>query len=209
MTVEIISFDLDGTLVKDSFVKKFWFKEVPRLYSNVHGTEFQESLRRVKQAYDEVGPEDIRWYRPSYWFERFDLDVDPRETVEDIDWGVEYFDDALEVLDSLSGLLDLAVITNSPRIFIGVQLESIDDFFSQVYSCPSDFGDIKSSEDVYFRICEDLGIQPSELMHVGDDSFYDYEIPEKVGIDSFVIDREDGDEAKDRLADLREILEMI
>ncbi len=209
MTVKVISFDLDGTLVKDSFVESFWFEAVPRMYSNVHGLGFQESLRKVKRAYDEVGPEDIRWYRPSYWFERFDLNVDPRGIVEEIDGEVEYFDDALEVLDSLSELLDLVVITNSPRIFIDIQLGGIDDFFSQVYSCPSDFGEIKSSEDVYVRICEDLAVDTSELIHVGDDNYYDYEIPEKVGIDSFVIDRENEHEAKDKLTDLRELLNII
>jgi len=209
MTVKVVSFDLDGTLVKNNFVERFWFGEVPEMYSEVHGIEFQESLRRVKKAYKEVGPEDIRWYQPAYWFERFDLNKSPEDVVEDMTEEVEYFNDALNVLDSLAEPLDLVVITNSPRIFAEVQLERISDFFSKIYSCPSDLSEIKNKSGVYLQVCEDLGIEPFELIHVGDDSFHDYEVPEKVGINSFIVDRarEDGSEYK--LTDLRDLLDVI
>ncbi len=102
MNFEIISFDLDETLVKRNLIDKFWFEKVPKLYSEKHGLEFEEAIDEVKKSYDKLGPEDVRWYQPGYWSDRFGLDVDLGEVIRGLEGEVEYFEDALDVLNVLS-----------------------------------------------------------------------------------------------------------
>lgn len=208
MSDEFISFDLDGTLVKNYLVEKFWFEEVPREYSENNGLNFEEAKKFVLEKYDEIGPRDIRWYKPDYWFERFDLDLEPCEIVEDLADEVEFYDDVFESLNQLSEH-NLIVLTNAPRVFTEVKIERVDSYFSHVFSAPSDFDMIKFDEGVYLRVCEELDIDPSELIHVGDDELQDFEIPRKIGIDSFFLDRESRNSYPNTINNLRELVEKV
>jgi FMN phosphatase YigB (HAD superfamily) len=38
-------------------------------------------------------------------------------------------------------------------------------------------------------ICKELGIKPSDMVHVGDDIHQDFNIPRAVGISSYLLDR--------------------
>ncbi len=210
MSPKIISFDLDGTLAKPDLVDRFWFEEVPRLYEERHGVDFDDALGLVRKSYDEIGPEDPRWYRPEYWFDRFGLEEDPYEVIEGISHEVDYFEDALEVLERLYGTYELIIISNAHRKFLDVQVRGIEDYFSRTYSCVSDLDRIKKDTEVYERICDEIGISPENLVHVGDNPKFDRDLPKRIGIRAFLVDRTDsaGDGA-DVLTDLREILDEI
>ncbi len=210
MNPKIISFDLDETLVKRHLIDKFWFEEVPKLYAERYGLELEEAVNRVRESYDELGPKDVRWYKPSFWFEKFGLETDPDVLVESLEGEVEYFDDVWSVLDSLSDDYRLIIITNAARIFTKVQLSGVQNYFSKVFSCTSDFGKVKSEGSVYERVCDSLHVDPSELVHIGDDMEFDYSVPSNVGVRAFLVDRERNNGSdQDVITDLREILEKI
>ncbi|KXA95619.1 hypothetical protein AKJ65_01375 [candidate division MSBL1 archaeon SCGC-AAA259E19] len=206
MKPKAISFDMDETLVEPQLVDKFWFEEVPKLYADKNDLEFEAAVDFVKEKYDEIGPEKVRWYQPEYWFERFDLEGDPSEVIKNNSYEVRIYPDALEILEDLYGDYELMVISNASQIFLDVQLDSIKGYFSRIFSCVSDFGKVKKNREVYEEICSLVGMEPEDLVHVGNDRKFDYEVPREIGIRAFLIDREGNDRADGEiLRDLREI----
>lgn len=210
MKPKFVSFDMDDTLVKQGLIDRFWFEEVPKLYSLYHEKDLEESRRIVKESYDEIGPEDIRWYLPDYWFERFGFEEDPSKIIQRLSHKAELFPDALDVLDTLKNEVELIVITNAARDFLDVQLKDFMKYFFRTYSCVSDLGRIKKEAEVYAEICGDLGVNPEGLVHVGDHIKFDYYSPREIGVNSFLIDRDGNDENPEgTLQDMRELYEKI
>lgn len=212
--IEVVSFDADGTIVKSSYVHSFWFQALPKLYSEKKGVGFEKAKEVLTDLYDKLGDEDIRWYQPEYWFERFDLDRDPGDVIEDIQVpeNVKLYEDAVEVINELNGHYHLIVTSNSPRVFLDYALKKVKGDFHKVYSCVSDFGEVKKDETVYRRVTDQLGIKGEEMVHIGDHWKFDYEVPRKIGINTFYIDREgerDQDSDKGILRDMRKVIGKI
>ena len=207
---KIISFDADGTLVKRDLVDKFWFEEVPRLYAKEHNIDQNEALDIVKTSYDEIGPSDIRWYLPKYWFNRFEISSNPISIIEDIKHVKEVYTDALNILKYLNGEYELIVISNAPREFLDVQLEEIEKYFSKIYSCVSDLEKVKKDSKVYKEILNKHNANSNELIHIGDDYEFDYKAPKEIGIESYFIDRERNHHKENGiLRDLRDLKEIL
>lgn len=213
MKIKLVSFDADGTLVENDYVNSFWFRELPKLYAEKKGIEFAEAREALKSYYDEIGDEDIRWYRPEYWFERFDLEKAPEEVIERIQVpeNVRLFEDALDVTEMLSKNYKLIVTSNAPRIFLDYALKQIESRFYRIFSCVSDFQEVKKSTSVYRKVLNQVGTSPEGSVHVGDHWKFDYQIPRRLGMRAFyierggdVVTREDG-----VLRDLRDLEERI
>ncbi|MFB6214904.1 MAG: HAD family hydrolase, partial [Candidatus Bipolaricaulia bacterium] len=209
MKIKLISFDADGTLVENDYVNSFWFRELPELYAEKKGIEFKEARERLRSYYDEIGDEDIRWYKPEYWFERFDLERDPEEVIEKIQVpeNVRLYEDALDVTEKLSENYRLIVTSNAPRIFLDYALNRIETRFYGIYSCVSDFEEVKKSAGVYRKVLNRAGTGPEGSVHVGDHWKFDYRIPRRLGMRAFYIKRS-GDVARKGngvLGDLREL----
>lgn len=212
--IEVVSFDADGTIVESNYVHSFWFQALPKLYSEKKGVEFEEAKEILTGLYDELGDEDIRWYQPEYWFERFDLDRGPGDVIESIQVpeNVKLYDDAVEVINQLNGHYRLIVTSNSPRIFLDYALKGIEKDFHKVYSCVSDFGEVKKDETVYRRVTGQLGVKGEAMVHIGDHWKFDYEVPRKIGINTFYIDRKEEmgqDSDKGILRDMRKVIKKI
>lgn len=209
--MKVVSFDVDGTLVDHTFVNMFWEREVPKLYAEKHGISFEEAWERVKKSYDEIGDEDIRWYLPSYWFKKFELDIDPREVLEDLKSHVKIFPDALETIEELHGRFEMIIVSNAPSEILDIEIEEIREYFSRVYSCTSQFREVRKNPQTYMRVCREIKVPPSRLVHVGDHYKFDYEVPKKLGINAFLIDRENTIHAHDGniLRDLRELISKL
>lgn len=210
MEPKIVSFDLDGTLVKLDLIDRFWFEEVPKLYARYHDMKLDDAVDFVRKSYGEVGPEEIGWYLPQYWFDEFGFEEDPMQVLESVSHEVEVFQDAWDVLEELQGDYELIVVSNASREFLNVQLEEIERYFSRTYSCVSDLERVKKDVEVYREVCEEVGIDPKDMVHVGDDQEFDYNVPRHIGIRSFLIDR-DGDCSDNGgvLRNLRELLDKI
>ncbi|MBS3736919.1 HAD family hydrolase, partial [Candidatus Bipolaricaulota bacterium] len=163
----------------------------------------------LKSYYDEIGDEDIRWYKPEYWFERFDLEKDPEEVIGEIQVpeNVRLFEDALDATKKLRENYRLIVTSNAPRIFLDYALKQIENRFYRIFSCVSDFGEVKKNAGVYRRVLNRVGTSPEESVHVGDHWKFDYQIPRRLGMRTFYIEREgDVDQREDGvLGDLRDL----
>jgi len=71
--IKIISFDLDGTLVKSTYADKVWLEGLPTLYSKEKNIPLQQAKERIYTLYKEVGEDKKEWYDIDWWFKKFDL----------------------------------------------------------------------------------------------------------------------------------------
>ncbi|OUJ18982.1 HAD superfamily hydrolase [Methanonatronarchaeum thermophilum] len=203
--VRIISFDADGTLFRVDILKRFWFQEIPRLYAEKHSIGLDLAVKEVKDSYREVGPSDVRWYLPKYWFDRFGLKKSPRDVIQDISHEVSLYGDARDALIGLSDDFYLIVVSNSPREILETQVGRIPNYFDSVYSSVSDFDRVKDDVETYRLVCRDLDVDPSEILHIGDNREHDFEVPRKIGINALHLDRYTENEKENRIDNLRDL----
>ena len=193
MKVRFVSLDLDGTLVNRDYVDYFWLELVPKLYAERHGLSLEEAKREVQRQYDEVGPGDLRWYNPKYWFERFNLDSGLLSwALEEAGRLVKPYRDALEFVEAAKGRVQLVLATSASREFVNLvfsRTPQLASAFTRVFSSVSDFSLPSKPPAFYKAILERLRAQPSEIIHAGDDEESDYRVPASLGIKAFLVDR--------------------
>ncbi|HID17246.1 TPA: HAD family hydrolase [Candidatus Bathyarchaeota archaeon] len=189
--ITIVSFDLDGTLVDHAFVDSVWFEEIPKLIAEKERISFKEALRKAKKEYDAIGEERIEWYDVNYWINKFGLNKDWREILEGAKHKIQLYPEVLPVLERLSQKFKLIVNSNCPREFLELELEGtgISNFFVKVFSSTSDFNQVRKDESYYVKVCSLLQVDPEQMVHVGDNWKFDFEVPSRVGIKALFLDR--------------------
>lgn len=210
--MEAVSLDLDGTLVDMSFANRVWLEEIPRFYSLRHGLPLQRAREVVREEYDRVGDGRLEWYDLQYWLRKFDLPVEPRELFERSREAVRIYPEVPGVLEELRREgYRLLLLTNAPREFASFQLGvlGLEGYFDRFFSSFSDFRRIKRSEETYLRILQECSLSPSQLVHVGDHFEYDYQVPRRVGIKAFYLDRKGRTPGEFVVRDLREFRERL
>ncbi|MBU1197662.1 HAD family hydrolase [Candidatus Micrarchaeota archaeon] len=187
--IRYVSFDLDGTLADLNFETLVWRKEIPRLYAEQYGLSFNEALQFVNREFAAVGDERVEWYDIRHWFRRFKLKADPLEALRDVSHVIRLYPDTLPALEKLGKQFPLIVISNATRDFIQfkIRVDGLQAHFQHVYSLPTDFKALKHQG--FQCVLDQLNIQPHELVHVGDHWEFDYQIPRKVGVHAFYLDR--------------------
>ncbi len=82
---------------------------------------------------------------------------------------VECYADALPALDQLKARYPLGAITNGNADLDAIGLQHYFRFSLRA----SDFGSAKPAADIFHAACDLLGLQPAEVLHVGDDPALD------------------------------------
>jgi 2-haloalkanoic acid dehalogenase type II len=190
--IEVVSFDLDGTLLDTSFVDSVWLEEIPRLYSVEKGVSVEDARKVVRREYDGVGKERLEWYDIHYWIRRFSLNVEAKELLRNFEHRIKPYPEVPKVLEQLKQRgFTLVVVTNASREFVELELEKakMKDRFHRVFSSTFDFGVVKKTVKLYQRVCNILGVSPQEMIHVGDDRKFDFDVPRRLGILAYHLDR--------------------
>ena len=186
--IEVVSFDMEGTLIDTSFSDLIWERDVPALYGLRNDLGFDEAKRHVLQQYDTVGMGRPEWYDVDYWFRRLGLGGDWRELLESRQDDCRLYPETQQVLGRLSGRYPLVITSNTIREFLQVQLRKLPGVFRHVFSAPSDFGTVKNP-DLYSRISRIMGVEPGAVVHVGDNLAFDHDAPREAGMIAFHLDR--------------------
>ncbi|HID25098.1 MAG TPA: HAD family hydrolase [Thermoplasmata archaeon] len=189
--IKIVSFDLDGTLTKPCFADRYWLEGVPGVYAEEKGIPLEKAKTLLLKEYDCIGKERIEWYDPEYWFKKFGIKYSWRRLIYDYKNMITPYPDVLPTLKALEKKHTLVIISNAKQEFIEIQLKEtvFNRFFTQVFSSVSDFGMVKKNREVYKRVCSLLSIKEEEMLHVGDDPLFDYEIPRSIGVKAVYLDR--------------------
>lgn len=190
--IKVISFDFDGTIAKKTFADAFWLEGVPALYATQHHVDVKTAKKILFKEYEKIGDNQIEWYDPGYWFNRFNLPADWRKMLYEYRRSAEIYPEVPSVLKRLSNKYKLIISSNAKKEFIEIQLTqtNLHGYFSRVFSSTSDFHTVKKVTGFYAMICKKLNITPQEMIHVGDHREFDYLSPQKIGITSYFLDRE-------------------
>ena len=205
--IAVVSFDVEGTLVTTDFSYAIWFDLIPVRYSERYGLSFEEATVKVRQAYESVGDQRLEWYDVQYWFTRFDLG-EADIAMEELQPRVQYYPDTKEVLKQLQSRYMLSVASGSPRPFLKHLLRDIEHHFSAIYSSTTDFQQVKTA-DFWAGMCRDLGVDPGQVVHIGDHRQFDFLEPASVGIHAFHLDRDRKSGAAASLQSLSELTHLL
>jgi len=187
--VKLISLDMEGTLVDHAFSNAIWENEIPRLYAEKHGLDFDAALARVKEEYGAVGEGRKEWYDVEHWFRRFDLKADWRRLIRERMGLIRVYPDAAEALHRLGEAYPLIVSSNTIREFLELQVEALGAHFTHVFSAPSDFGTVKKDMGFYRMVIDEIGLKPSQVAHVGDHIEFDYRAAKSLGLEAYHLNR--------------------
>lgn len=206
--IKVVSFDLDGTLFDSSFADSVWLEEIPRLYSVSRGISLVDAKKAVRTEYNEVGNERLEWYDLPHWIRKFDLDVTARELLKRSENRIRIYPEVPEVLQRLKQRgFRLIIITNARREFADLELAKakIEDWFEHVFSSTTDFKMVKKTVETYQRVCNILEVSSQEIVHVGDDKNFDFDVPRKLGMLAFLLDRTGEKEGEFIIHNLKEL----
>ncbi len=212
MARQIISFDLDGTLVEEGFSTAVWREAVPALVAREKGLSLEQAKKWVYTQYDLVGEGSLEWYDLAYWYRRFGLDGAWRRSLEEHRHLIRLFPEVKEVLQELISYYDFIILSNASRPFIEEELSqsALDSFpFLHVVSATSDFGQVKKTSSFYEQVCRRLELDPSRLIHVGDHPEFDYRAPSQAGIRAYLLDRSGRERKEHAVMDLREFARKL
>jgi HAD superfamily hydrolase (TIGR01549 family) len=188
---KIISFDMDGTLVAPEFTDWVWGHGIPVLYAEKTGLSFDEAKAFVVKEYLKVGEGAIEWYDIKYWFRLFQLEVSWKNLMERYIDKINVYPDVNHILERLKDKFLLVITSNAGREFINIEMGAtgLGRYFDRIFSATSDFGEVKKTIDFYRRICQILGANPEEIVHIGDHYEFDYLVPRTLGIQAFYLNR--------------------
>ncbi len=211
MSISTISFDMNGTITQGRFVDLVWHEGVPALYAQTRGIPLEEAREIVFREYDNVGEQRTDWYDIRYWFRRFRLGDDWTGLLMRYRNEVAPYPEAAEVLAHLGARYQLVVTSNASRDFMDIELAAagLDGYFSNLFSCTSDFGEVKKTPEVYARVCRALSVSPREVVHVGDHQLFDFSAPSRLGIRAFHLDRTAAADSDFVVRDLKEFMSRI
>ncbi len=207
--IRIVSFDVDGTLVDPIFTDLVWNQGIPQLYAEKEGISFEQAKKYVLKEYLKIGKNKIEWYNLRYWLEYFGINKNYNDLLNDFKHKIRIYPEVTNVLTDLDEKYELVVASNAPKEFLDVELEGLKDYFTKIFSSISDFNQVKKSSVFYSKIIQILEIEPSEMIHVGDQWASDFLIPKKLGINAFYLDRSEkktGDHVISNLDELRDLL---
>lgn len=189
--VSLLSFDLDGTIVKSSFADAVWLEGLPRAYAHATGKSFETAKKELLEEYDRIGQERLEWYDPAYWYKRFNIPGDWRQLLHQHRATIDCYPDATAVLPRLARHYPLIISSNAKREFVDIELQDLQirDCFTHIFSSTSDYHTVKKVTEFYLMICEKLHLPPEDIIHVGDSKRFDYDSPRAAGITAYYLDR--------------------
>ena len=189
--IKFISFDLDGTVTHNIYPDLVWLEGLPKIYAKEKKISLNDAKKILMEEYDKIGDNKVEWYDIEYWFNRFNLKYKWKKLLDDYKNKINLYPEVEQVIINLSKKVDLIISSNAKKEFIDIQLKKtkLKKYFSYVFSSTSDFHRVKKVTEFYKMVCDYLKIEPYEIIHVGDHIVFDYKIPLKIGIKSFLIDR--------------------
>jgi FMN phosphatase YigB (HAD superfamily) len=204
--IELISFDAEGTLVTPDFSQTIWHEAIPALYAQKKGLDFAQAKRCIVEEYGRVGDQRLEWYDIEYWFSYLGLGSS-EPVIQSCLNKVCYYPEITEVLSSLASEYRLIVASGTPLELLYCLLQGIKPYFARIFSSISHYKQVKSP-DFYLRICEEMDVKPSQVIHVGDNWQFDFLNAQEAGINAFYIDRS-GRNHQESLSDLTQLKRLL
>lgn len=204
--IELVSFDAEGTLVTPDFSETIWHEAIPTLYAQKNGLDLAQAKKCITEEYNKIGVHRLEWYDIEYWFSCLDLGSSA-PVIQSCLCKISYYPEITEVLSSLAAEYELIVASGTPLELLHCLLRDIKSYFVRVFSSVSHYGQVKNP-DFYLRICEEMGVKPSRVIHVGDNWQFDFLSARQAGLNALHIDRS-GENHQESLSDLTQLKHFL
>lgn len=204
--IELISFDAEGTVVTPDFSQAIWHEAIPALYAQKQGFSLAQAKRCIAEEYGRIGDQRLEWYDIEYWFSCLGLGS-PEPVIQGCLGKIGYYPEVTEVLPSLASEYKLIVASGTPLELLHCLLRDIKPYFVRIFSSVSHYKQLKSP-DFYLRICEEMGVKPSRVIHVGDNWQFDFLNARQAGINAIYLDRS-GRDHQQSLSDLSQLKQLL
>jgi len=188
--IKVISFDAEGTLVTPDFSQTIWHEAIPALYAQKEGIDPAQAKRIIAEEYNKIGEQRLEWYDMIYWFRCLGLGS-PEPVIQSCLDKARYYPEVNEVLSSLNSKYQLVVASGTPIELLHYLLQDVEHYFAHIFSSISHYRQVKSPE-FYLAICQEMGVEPSQVVHVGDNWQFDFLNSKQTGIHAFYLDRSGG-----------------
>jgi len=189
LDIKIISFDIDGTLVKMEFNDFIWYQAVPNLVAQKENRPFEEAYIKVVNEYNKIGEHDLRWYDLGFWLDFFNISISSKDLLMSHIDKIKIFPEVVSTLNFLKNRYNLIVLTSMPKDFLDIKIKPIESFFSNYFSTISNFSQIKNVSS-YKKVFNILSIRPHEFLHIGDHWEFDYLACKEAGGNSIFLNRD-------------------
>jgi putative hydrolase of the HAD superfamily len=204
--IELVSFDAEGTLVTPDFSETIWHEAIPALYAQKQGLDFAQAKRRIVEEYGRIGDQRLEWYDIEYWFDYLGLGSS-EPVIQSCLNKIHHYPEVLDVIPFLANEYKLVVASGTPLRLLHCLLRDIRPYFVRIFSSISHYGQVKSP-GFYLRICEEMGVEPSQVIHVGDNWRFDFLNAQQAGINALYIDRS-GKNHQEFLSDLTQLKHFL
>jgi HAD superfamily hydrolase (TIGR01549 family) len=204
--IELISFDAEGTVVTPDFSQAIWHEAIPALYAQKEGLNLAQAKRHVAEEYGKIGDQRLEWYDIEYWFSYLGLGSSESMIQGCLD-KIGYYPEVTEVLSSLASEYRLIVASGTPLELLHCILRDIKPYFVRIFSSVSHYRQLKNP-DFYIRICEEMSVKPSRVIHVGDNWQFDFLNARQAGINAVYLDRS-GRDHQESLNDLSQLKQLL
>jgi len=204
--IELISFDAEGTVVTPDFSQAIWHEAIPALYAQKKGLDIAQARRHIAEEYGRIGDQRLEWYDIEYWFSCLDLGSSEPVIQSCLD-KIGHYPEVTEVLSSLASEYRLIVASGTPLKLLHCLLRDIKPYFVRIFSSVSHYRQLKSP-DFYLSICEEMGVKPSQVIHVGDNWQFDFLNAQQAGVNAFYLDRS-GRNHQESLSDLIQLKSLL
>lgn len=209
--MKILSFDLDGTLFANNIDDRLWFDLIPKALADEKGISIEEARDYVSKEYDLIGFNDVRWYIPEYWLDRFNLSIDIDSLLDEMDYARYIYDDVITLKELAYGY-KIVIASNNARSMLDRKVKAISSLGIDIhasFSVVSDLNMTGKNRAFYEYMCNKLEVKPYEIMHVGDNMIYDLLHARASGLRSMLIDRSNmlhGYDVIHSLYDLKDVI---
>jgi len=204
--IELISFDAEGTVVTPDFSQAIWHEAIPAIYAQKKGLDIAQAKRHIAEEYGRIGDQRLEWYDIEYWFSCLDLGSSEPVIQSCLD-KIGHYPEVTEVLSSLASEYKLIVASGTPLKLLHCLLRDIKPYFVRIFSSISHYRQLKSP-DFYLSICEEMGVKPSQVIHVGDNWQFDFLNAQQAGVNAFYLDRS-GRNHQESLSDLIQLKSLL
>jgi putative hydrolase of the HAD superfamily len=107
----------------------------------------------------------------------------------------------------LAGEYKLIVASGTPMELLSFLLRDIEPYFARVFSSVSHYEQLKSP-NFYLKICEEMGVKPGQVIHVGDNWQFDFLNARQAGMNARYLDRS-GRNHQESLSDLTQLKSLL
>ena len=182
--IKVLSFDLQGTISDAKFSDNFWIELLPMQYANKNNITLEDSKRILRDKFKQMGKYDILYYDDSYWAK--ELDFDTIEVLKEAGINPSLDEKLIKYINKVN--LPKIILSTTTDLFINYELGNEIKLFDRTYSCVNYFNSGGKTKEIFLRVADELKVDSSEILHIGDSVEMDIENAKKANVNTILFD---------------------